>query len=163
MSNTWHLDRKLGRRWAPARKGTRPIAAGPPGCPGYPQGLAVGVAQGAVGLGQSWGGACNEEQSKLCKTEVSCCRQEGGGALAGAVPASLRGRGQAPVQPLREVPQLRQEVAQVDLVFIAQGAALGKEKWQYVRADSRIQQLRLRVARLPAQAAALFPLPLSPT
>lgn len=127
--------------------------------PGVP---AVGVVLGAAGLGQSWGGARNEEQNELCKTYVNRCQQEDAAALAGAAPVSLRSRGQAPVQPLREVPQLRQEVAQVDLVLVAQGAALGKEKWKCVRAGSRIQQLRLRAARLPAQAAALFLLPLSP-
>lgn len=45
---------------------------------------------------------------------------------------------QVPVQPLREVPQRWQEVAQVDLVLIAQVAGLGKEKRKCIRAGSTI-------------------------
>jgi len=74
--------------------------------------------------------------------ELPAVRSPGSGpaALAGAAPGSLRGRrGQAPVHPLREVPQLRQEVAQVDLVFVAQGAVLGKEDGEHVGAGSRTE------------------------
>lgn len=59
-----------------------------------------------------------------------------GAASWGAARASVGSRGgEAPVQRLREVPQLRQEVAQVDLVVSAQGAALGKEKHRRVSAQ----------------------------
>lgn len=77
-----------------------------------------------------------------------------GAASGGAARASVGSRGgEAPVQRLREVPQLRQEVAQVNLVVSAQGAALGKEKQRRVSA----QQSHLEAEGAPKAGVSHLP------
>lgn len=103
----------------------------------------LGVGRAGAGLSKSTKRGAKTKQNKTTRQSLfqSSPQWDGGapGRCRPAVPVSLRGRrAPAPVQPLREVPQRRQEVAQVDLVFVAQDAVLGKEKRKSIRAGSAI-------------------------